>query len=284
MGWVPQETLCDRDLNRECFLVKALSSNPCEESRLGNIEFQWSQQRSLSQGGLELGQPSVSTPHWGKVAEHLFTLTSIQLYMWAAFGEWVWLWEWSSFPLIWISRRHSGLSCQPSTLHTQSDSQAHSTYQEDEVLESSFQVPVEQASPPEEEVCVWLVKTCRSKCPGGCYSVIVTGEKSDIVSMSPLCSLSPYTGMPWKVYSLLPVYHVIMQAHYKSWFIPFSHYLPFMHAYDCPWSSHQEKDKKLGYTDRLLAAFSFQYCDSIHICMLTVFLSCLQPVEMRKRS
>ena len=280
MGWAPQETLCDRDLNRECFLVKALSSNPCEERGLGNVEFQWSQQRSLPQGGQELGQPSVGTPHWGKIAGHLCTLTSIQLYMWAAFGEWVWLWEWK----LW----HSGLSCQPSTLHIQSDSQAHSTSQEDEVLELFFQVPllnpVEQASSPEEEVCVWLVKTRRSKCPGGCYSVIVTGEKSDIVSTSPLCSLSPYKGMPWKVCSPLPVYHMIMQAHYRSWFIPFSHYLPFMHAYDCPWSSHQENDKKLGYTDILLSAFGFQYCDSIHIYILTVLLSCLQPVEMRKRS
>lgn len=34
---------------------------------------------------------------------------------------------------------------------------------------------------------------------------------------SPLCSLSPYTGMPWKVCSLLPVYHLIMKAHYRSW-------------------------------------------------------------------
>lgn len=64
----------------------------------------------------------------------------------------------------------------------------------------------------------------------------------------------------------------------------FSHYLPFMHAYDCPWSSHQEKDKRLGYTDKLLVALGFQYCDSIHICILTMSLSCLQTVEMRKRS
>lgn len=44
----------------------------------------------------------------------------------------------SSFPLKRLTRRHSALTCKQSTPHMYSNSRAHSTSQNDEVLELTF--------------------------------------------------------------------------------------------------------------------------------------------------